>query len=83
MASELDKYFEHSQDLISQMVRVLDRKSKALDNRDINEVYRLAGVLALMVKKVEEYDRTIFLAMGGNAGAGASDDDELPDWTGE
>lgn len=61
---EIKGYVESSVGTVGEIKKLLDYKIKALEGRDFNEAYRLAGVISLMAQKSEEVDRRMFVQAG-------------------
>ena len=57
-------YCELAAELADELANLITAKKQALEQRNFDEVYRVAGVMTYLCNKAERYDREIFLKLG-------------------
>ena len=64
---EIEFYVTKATEAGEAIKKVIDQKAGALAARDFHEVYRLAGIITLLVRDAEDIDRQMFERHSDNA----------------
>ena len=59
-----DEYIDIALEAVGELQATIDRKRRMLEQRDYNEVYRLAGSITLLAQEQERIDREMYLLLG-------------------
>jgi hypothetical protein len=57
-------YIQTALEAMGELQATIDRKRRMLEQRDYNEVYRLAGIITILANQQEKLDRAMFLLLG-------------------